>query len=72
MKENIFLSQQNSKDFSADDDDDGKSGMDSKLLIFEQLFSGLDSKYDPSYVSKLESVSSSDSEESENAKAFGR
>ena len=71
------MSQQNSKDFTADEDDDEKSGMDSKLLIssFEQLFSGLDSKNDPSYVSKLESVSSSvdnsEEEESENAKAFG-
>ena len=77
VKWKISLSQQNSKDFTADDDDDEKSGMDSKLLIssFKQLFSGLDSKNDPSYVSKLESVSSSvdnsEEEESENAKAFG-
>ena len=72
----ISLSQQNSKDFT-DNDEDEKSGMDSKLLIssFKQLFSGLDSKNDPSYVSKLESVRSSvdnsEEEESENAKAFG-
>ena len=76
VKWKISLSQQNSKDFT-DNDEDEKSGMDSKLLIssFKQLFSGLDSKNDPSYVSKLESVSSSvdnsEEEESENAKAFG-
>ena len=76
VKWKISLSQQNSKDFT-DNDEDGRSGMDSKLLIssFEQLFSELDSKNDPSYVSKLESVSSSvdnsEEEESENSKALG-